>query len=411
MVSSLGTYAIAAIGLTTQPKFLCFAIIISMNVAVSALVARRRGEGDRYGANRVLKQAIVIAAILIAVISLIATTFAVPLLTFCGAQPDTIGPSADYFRIVMSFSCFQLFSMILNAAQRGVGRTKIAMRTNIVSNVVNVVFNYLLIGGRFGFPALGIKGAAIATVLGSIAACAISLASICSRDGYLNIRLMKGPLFDKDIIRSITKLTGGTLTEQLCFRFGFLMFSMIVAKLGTDAYATHQIAMNCMHMSFAIGDGFSVASVALVGMNLGAKRSDLAKIYGIACKRLGRIFAVVLCIFFVFGGRYVYYMFTDDLNMINLGAIIVKILAVILFFQIDQVITSGCLKGAGDTKFVAKVAFISVAIIRPIAAWGFCYPLGLGLIGAWIGTLCDQLTRNVMNSKRFKSGKWSEIEL
>ena len=411
MVSSLGTYAIAAIGLTTQPKFIGFAIIISMNVAVSALVARRRGENDREGANRVLKQALVVAAILIAIISVAFTAAAVPLLNFCGAQPDTIQPSTQYFRIIMSCSCFQLFSMVLNAAQRGVGKTKIAMRTNIVSNLVNVVFNYLLIGGRFGFPALGVKGAAIATVLGSIAACAISLASICKRDGYLNIRMMKGPAFDRSIIKSMAKLTGGTLTEQLCFRFGFLMFSMIVANLGTEAYATHQIAMNCMHMSFAIGDGFSVAAVSLVGMNLGAKRSDLAKIYGLACKRLGRIFAVLLCIFFVFGGRYVYYLFTDDINMINLGAVIVKILAVILFFQIDQVITSGCLKGAGDTKYVAKVAFISVAIIRPLAAWSFCYPLGLGLIGAWIGTLCDQLTRNVMNASRFKSGKWAEIKL
>ncbi len=411
MVSSLGTYAIAAIGLTTQPKFIGFAVIISMNVAVSALVARRRGENDREGANKVLKQALVAAAVIIAVISVTFTAFAVPLLNFCGAQPDTIEPSTQYFRIIMGFSCFQLFSMVLNAAQRGVGRTKIAMRTNIISNVINVIFNYLLIGGKFGFPALGVRGAAIATVLGSAAACAISIASICHHDGYLNIRLMKGPIFDREIIKSMVKLTGGTLTEQLCFRFGFLMFSMIVANLGTQAYATHQIAMNCMHLSFAIGDGFSVASVSLVGVNLGAKRSDLAKIYGIACKRLGRIFAVLLCLFFIFGGKYIYYLFTDDISMITLGGTIIKILAVILFFQIDQVITSGCLKGAGDTKYVAKVAFISVAIIRPLAAWTFCYPLGLGLVGAWIGTLSDQLCRNVMNSTRFRSGKWAEIKL
>lgn len=411
MVSSLGTYAIAAVGLTTQPKFVFFALIISMNVALSALVARRRGENDRQGANRVLKQAIVIAVIIIAVISVVSTAFARPLLLFCGAQADTIDPAVEYYRIIMAFSFFQLFSMVLNAAQRGVGRTKIAMRTNIVSNVVNVLFNWLLINGNLGFPALGIKGAAIATVLGSAAACAISVTSICNRDGYLNITLMKGKAFDKATIKSLAKLTGGTLSEQLCFRFGFLMFAMIVANLGTTAYATHQIAMNCMHMSFAFGDGFSVAAVSLVGMNLGAKRSDLAKIYGIACKRLGRIFAIALGTFFVFFGRHIYYLFTDDMEIINLGTIIIGILIIILFFQIDQVITSGCLKGAGDTKYVAKVAFISVAIIRPLSSFLFCYPIGWGLIGAWIGTLCDQLCRNVLNATRFKSGKWSQIKI
>lgn len=412
MVSSLGTYAIAAVGLTTQPKFLFFALIISMNVALSALVARRRGENDREGANRVLKQAIVIALILIAIISVVSTVFARPLLLFCGAQSDTIDPAAEYYRIIMAFSFFQLFSMVLNAAQRGVGRTKIAMRTNIVSNVVNVIFNWLLINGNMGFPALGIRGAAIATVLGSAAACAISVASILSPDAYLNTGLMmKGKAFDKETVKSLAKLTGGTLSEQLCFRFGFLMFAMIVANLGTTAYATHQIAMNCMHMSFAFGDGFSVAAVSLVGMNLGAKRSDLAKIYGIACKRLGRIFAIMLGLFFVFFGRHIYYLFTDDMEIINLGTIIIGILIIILFFQIDQVITSGCLKGAGDTKYVAKVAFISVAIIRPLSSFVFCYPLGWGLIGAWIGTLCDQLCRNVLNATRFKSGKWSQIKI
>lgn len=411
MVSSLGTYAIAAVGLTTQPKFIFFCLLISMNVAISALVARRRGENNRQGANDVLRQAIVVSLILIAIISVVSTAFAVPLLTFCGAQADTIGPASEYYRIIMGFSVFQLLSMTLNAAQRGVGRTKIAMRTNLISNIINVCFNYLLINGNFGFPALGIKGAAIATVLGSFAACAISIASICERNGYLNIRLMKGKLFDLKIVKSIVHITSGTLAEQLCARFGFLLFAMIVANLGTKAYATHQIGMNCMHISFSFGDGFSVAAVALVGMKLGEKRSDLARIYGYACKRLGRIFAIILSLIFFFNGRFFYMLFNAEPDMITTGSIIIKILAVILFFQIDQVITSGCLKGAGDTKYVAKVAFVSIAIVRPLAAYTFCYPLGLGLIGAWIGTLCDQLMRNTLNDRRFKSGKWTQIKI
>ncbi|MBQ7816777.1 MAG: MATE family efflux transporter, partial [Oscillospiraceae bacterium] len=134
-------------------------------------------------------------------------------------------------------------------------------------------------------------------------------------------------------------------------------------------------------------------------------------IYGYACKRLGRIFAVLLSGMFFFGGRYFYMLFNAEPSMIVTGSIITKILAVILFFQIDQVITSGCLKGAGDTKFVAKVAFVSIAIIRPLSAYTFCYILGFGLVGAWFGTLCDQLCRNVLNDRRFKSGKWTEIKI
>ncbi|MEG1894714.1 MAG: MATE family efflux transporter [Oscillospiraceae bacterium] len=411
MVSVLGTYAIAAVGLSIQPKFLGFAIIFSLNVAISALVARRHGENDREGANRILKQALVLATIIIVVISVVLTVFARPLLMFCGAQPDTIEPAVEYFSIIMGFSFFQLISMVINAAQRGVGKTKIAMRTNIISNVINVFFNYLLIGGKFGFPALGVSGAAIATVIGSIAACVISFMSIISPDNYLYVGYIKCKLFDKETISSIVSLSMGTLAEQVFFRIGFLTFSIIVAKLGTTDYATHQIANNCMQVSFAFGDGFSVAAISLVGRNLGAKRSDLAKVYGLACKRLGAMFAVILCGFFMFFGKYVFMLFTPDPNIIQLGSVITKILAVMIYFQIDQVITSGCLKGAGDTKFVAIVAFISVTLVRPLASYALCYPLGYGLVGAWLGTLLDQLVRNALNTYRFRSGKWSTIEI
>lgn len=411
MVATLGTFAIAAVGLSTQPKFLGFAIIISLNVAVSALVARRRGEDDREGANRVLKQALIIAAVLIALISFFFTFFARPLLEFCGAQADTIEPAIGYFKIVMAFSCFQLFSMVINAAQRGAGKTKIAMRSNMLSNIINVLFNYLLIGGKFGFPALGIQGAAIATIVGSIVAFIISAISICNPNGYLYIGYIKGKIFDKANLTSLIKLASGTLAEQGFFRIGFLTFSIIVANLGTTAYAAHQIGINCMNMSFAIGDGFSVAAISMVGVNLGARRSDLAKIYGLACKRLGAIFAVILSAFFIIFGKYIFVLFTTDAEIIRLGSIITKILAVMLYFQIDQVITSGCLKGAGDTKFVAMVAFISVTLVRPIASYVLCYPLGLGLVGAWFGVLADQLMRNALNTYRFRSGKWSSIKL
>ncbi len=411
MVSGLGAYAVAAVGLTTQPKFIAFAFFISLNVATSALVARRRGEEDRDAANRTLKQVLTIMAVLIVVVTIVFYTFAEPLLKFVGAQADTIGPATDYFRVIIGFSFFQLVSMTINAAQRGAGNTKIAMRTNVISNLVNVFFNYLLIGGKFGFPALGVKGAAIATVIGSACACVISVASICKPEGYLYLFYEKGVKFDKKTLRSIADLSASTMAEQLFMRVGFLLFTMVVSNLGTEAYAAHQVGMNCMHLSFAFGDGFNVAAVSLVGQSLGAKRKDLAAMYGSACQRFGMTCSAFMCVFFIFFGETLFGFFFTEPEIIAIGGQITKILAVMIFLQIRQVITAGCLKGAGDTKFVAKVAFISVTIIRPLGAWLFCYPLGLGVVGAWAGTLVDQCTRCVLNSMRFAKGKWSEIKI
>ncbi len=407
MVSSLGAYAIAAVGLTTQPKFIGLAIFLSLNVAVSAIVARRRGEEDSESANMVLVQALIITGILTVLISLACVIFADPIIRFAGSASDTHAASVSYFRVIMGGMVFNVVSLVINAAQRGVGNTKIALRTNLVSNAVNIVFNYLLIGGHFGFPALGVKGAAIATVIGTVCACAMSILSVLHPGAFLSLRNVKKVRFDKRSMRSIVDIGSSTLAEQIFLRIGFLIYSIIVARLGTQAFAAHQVGMNVMSISFSFGDGLSVASVALVGQSLGAKRKDLAYVYGSICQRLGLIFAAVLSLTYTIGGRWIFSLFSNEGVILDYGVTIMRVIAVIIFLQISQVIYSGCLRGGGDTKFVALVSLVSVAFVRPFSGWLLCYPLGLGLTGAWIGLGFDQLVRFVMTYFRFKSGKWT----
>ena len=161
MVSNLGSYAVAAVGLTTQPKFLGLAFFIATNVALSALVARRFGEKRREDANQVMITALVMSILVCAVISTLCVTLANPIINLCGSQPDTHAAAVTYFRIIMGGIIFSVISMTINAALRGSGNTRIAMTTNVTSSVLNICGNYLLIEGHFGFPALGIAGAAI----------------------------------------------------------------------------------------------------------------------------------------------------------------------------------------------------------------------------------------------------------
>ena len=117
-------------------------------------------------------------------------TFADPILRFCGTGDDTHADAVTYFSIIMSGIIFNCIQMGINAAQRGSGNTKITMRTNLTSNIINVIGNYILIGGHFGFPALGVRGAALATVFGSLVACIMSIVSICRKDTFISIRYM-----------------------------------------------------------------------------------------------------------------------------------------------------------------------------------------------------------------------------
>lgn len=411
MVGGLGSYAISAVGLTTQPKFIGLAVFLSLNVAVSAIVARRKGEEDRESANKVLQQALVITGLLTLIVSVVCVVYADPIIWFAGAKEDTHAYAADYFRIIMGGMVFNVITMVINAAQRGAGNTKIAMRTNMVSNGVNIVFNYLLIEGHFGFPALGVQGAAIATVIGTIAACGMSIMSVLHKDQFISLRKIGRLRFDRRTIGAICNIGSSTLAEQIFLRIGFLIYAIIVANLGTTAFAAHQIGMNLMSISFSFGDGLSVASVALVGQSLGEHRPDLAKVYGGACQRFGIVFACGLSVVFFTLGRWIFGLFAEEQAVLDYSMMIMSLLAVIVFLQIAQVIYSGCLRGAGDTKYTAFVSLISVAIIRPLFGWLFCEPLGLGLTGAWIGLTLDQFARFVLTGIRFKSGRWTEIRI
>lgn len=411
MVSGLGTAAIAAVGLTTQPKFICLAVFLSLNVAVSALVARRRGQEEPEKANRVLVQAILITLGLTLIISTAAVVFADPIMRLAGTAEDTHEDAVAYFRIITGGMVFNTLTMVINAAQRGAGNTRIAMKTNIAANAVNICFNYLLIGGNLGFPKLGIRGAAIATVLGTVVACGMSIRSTLHRDRFISLRGHIRVSFDRETMRAIANIGSSTLAEQLFLRIGFLTYSIIVANLGTTAFAAHQVGMNIMSISFSFGDGLSVASVALVGRSLGEQRRDLARIYGGICQKVGIFFSTVLAVIYLLFSRPIFLLFSSETDILSYGDMIMRLMVVVVFLQISQVIFTGCLRGAGDARYTALVSLISVAFVRPFSGWLLCYPIGLGLLGAWLGLAMDQLVRFLMTYVRFKKGKWVNLKI
>ena len=297
------------------------------------LSARRRGQDDPEKANRVLVQSILITLGLTAIISAAAFVFAEPILRLAGSAPDTHEDAVAYFRIITAGMVFNTLTMVINAAQRGAGNTRIAMKTNIVANLVNICFNYLLIGGNLGFPKLGVSGAAIATVLGTVVACVMSFRSVLRHGSFVSLRGRLRISFDRETMRAILNIGSSTLAEQLFLRIGFLTYSIVVANLGTVAFAAHQVGMNVMSISFSFGDGLSVAAVALVGRSLGEKRKDLARIYGGVCQRVGVFFSLLLSIIFLTLGRPIFLLFSTETEVLGYGDMIMRVLVVVVFLQ------------------------------------------------------------------------------
>jgi len=411
MVGTISTAAIAAVGITNQPRFLVLSLIIALNTGVTAIVARRKGEGDILSAQSSLKQAIILSFIFSILLTVSAYVFAYPLLAFAGAGSDIIEDSVMFFRITMLSIPFTSLSMTIVAAQRGAGNTRISMWVNIIANAVKILFSFLLIGGHLGFPQLGIRGAAVGTIIGFIVALFMAVYSVSGKSSELNILSLKGWKFTKHTLDGFITVGSGSLVEQLFMRFGFFMFVKVVAGLGTMAITIHHICMNIVMLSFCFADGLGIASATLVGQNLGAKRPDMAMIYGKVCQRIGFTLSTIMSFVFIFGRRGLLRMFTSEEEIITTGSYLILILAVITFAQISQFIISGALRGAGDAKFVALVALITIGILRPGLAWLFAFPMEMGLIGVWFAFLADQGIRLALNYARFATGKWMHIRL
>lgn len=411
MVGGLGAVAISAVGITTQPRFILLAVIFSLNIGVTAVVARRKGENNREDANMTLRQSLIICAVLSLILSFLGIFYARPLILFAGAQSDVVESAVVYFRIICVGNFFTSLSLTINAAQRGAGNTKISMKTNVAANLVNLFFNYLLIHGHFGFPALGVMGAAIATAIGNVMGFLLSLKSITFANEFLHLNKNQSWKLEKQTLKGILNISGSAFVEQVFIRVGFFTTNKLVASLGTVDFATHQICMNIINISFAFGDGLGIASSALVGQNLGAKRPDIATIYVKSIQRIALSVGFIFVIAFVFGRSFFVSLYTNDAAVIAAGANIMLIVALTSPIQTSNVVISGSLRGAGDTKFVAYTSFLSIGIVRPAATWAFCYPLGLGLVGAWFAFATDQSLRFIINYARFLKGSWTKIKI
>ena len=169
--------------------------------------------------------------------------------------------------------------------------------------------------------------------------------------------------------------------------------------------------MNIITLSFACGDGLGAAAAAMVGQNLGRGRADISLLYGKVAQRIAWGFSAALFVLFCTCGRIFMGWFSDSPTVISEGILILYVVAFVSLAQVSQVIFTGSLRGAGDTRYNAVVSFFSIDLIRPAFAYLLCHVLQIGVIGAWFALAFDQYLRFILVTVHFYRGKWMKIKL
>lgn len=411
MVGALGAGALAAVGIMSQPKMILLIFVRAIAVAVIALVSRRWGEGRHSEMNAVLKQGLLLTLLIYMPLLALSWAFLPEILSFAGAQAEFLEDAVAYGGHIVISLLFAAFSQIVGAALIGTGNTRVIFTIHAAGNVVNTGLNFLLIYGIAFFPRMGVAGAGMSTLISSVMTTVLIFGVVIGKHKELTLSGSEPWRFGRESLRWITALSGSSLGEQSCERFGMFVYTKMVASLGVTALATHHVSMNLCDIFYSFSIGLSQASASWTGQNLGKKRPDLAEAYGRVGARVGLVMAAAACLLYIVARYPLIRIYTQDAAVVELGAMIIILMAAASFPQALQLVYSGVLKGAGDNFYVMKYSLIVIAIFRPILTYLLCFVLSLGLYGAWIALVCDQSLRMLCAGVRFRSGIWKRRSL
>lgn len=417
MVGRLGAVAITAVGLAFQPLWLVQGFFMGLGAGTTALVARLTGGGEHRDASRVARQSFLLAAVLATLLGLLTMPLTRPIVALMGAEPEVLEFGVAYLRYLIPGLFLMMIATVLSGALRGAGDTRTPMWINVAVNLVNILLCYMFIFGKLGAPAMGVVGAGLATTIARSAGTLVLLALMFARRTVINFDLRAfhpvASFFrpDFEIIARIFRIGIPAALERLVNSFGQLLYTRVVASLGTVAFAAHSLGLNVESLSYMPGIGFSVAATTLVGQNLGARRPDQAEGSGWECNRMALwVMGTMGAVFFAFPA-FLLHLYTPDVAVVAMGVVALRIVA---FTQIPEAIgfvLSGALRGAGDTRSVLWVTGLGMWAVRLGASLVFVLGLHWGLVGAWLAMFLDWVVRAIYLVIRFRSGSWKEVRV
>ena len=410
----LGVQALSAVGLCMNPKFILMTALMAINTGTTAVVARYRGMGNQEKANQTFKQSLIFNIFLSAIMMVIGVVFArelIGLIAGNGISETTVEYAVVYFRIQMYGFIPLMMTNTVTSTLRAIGDSKMPMVYNTIANVVNLFFNYGLIYGKLGMPEMDVAGASLATVIGQCVAFVIAMYIMLSKKRYVYLDFKEKTGYNKTIMNNVLGIGLPSMLEQLCLRIGIIIYSRIVASLGDIAYATHMVCMNIQSLTFMSGMAFQNSATTLMGQSLGRRRLDMADNYTRMTRNISFwISCVIGVILALFGGQIVN-IYNSTPEIVEMGGKLLAIVAITQPFQSSQFVTTGALRGAGDTKYPAVVIFICTLVVRSVLGYIFVIQLDMGLVGAWFAIVVDQLLKTAMIFARYNTGKWRFFKL
>ena len=411
MVMRLGAREASAVEYGAIVLFNLQGVFGALGIGANALVARYYGAKDMNRAALTGGQALSLGLLVTVSLLGICYLFGESFITRVIKDTVTASLTVDYFYMTLLSGGFMwLIILVSNGIIRGTGNTRVPMLIALAANIYNVVGDYALIFGNFGFPAMGVKGAALATGSAQLLGALLSL-------GYLFFYKSKLPfslkcLFPlrRDVVREVVGLSTPAGAEEITHSGSRFLTMTWITALGPVSFAANAAAVAGEAFSFMPGYAFAISATTLVGQRLGAGFAGQARRTGYWAAILGTVLMSAIGIAFFFFPYAIMRLFNPpDPEVMRLGAICLQIAAVEQPFIALTMIFSGALKGSGDTKGPFKIGLVSNLFVRLPLIYAIVYVFHLDVTYVWWVTALQYAVSALLMFLRYRSKKWHEL--
>ncbi|MCZ6887944.1 MAG: MATE family efflux transporter [Gammaproteobacteria bacterium] len=407
-VGELGAESIAAIGVGQRVFFALQAVMMAISAGTTALVARAWGANDYAEAGRVTMASLAMAIVFGLVLTVPGILFARPVASIFGLDADTVQLAADNIMWLSVFNVAFATNFIIGAALRAAGDAWTPLWIGAGVNVVNIPLLYALVFGAWGFPAMGVAGAALAAGLAFSVGGVVMLVMWFKQ--LFVVKYVSNGWFRRERLMRLVHIGYPAGAEMIVFQLGFFAFLMLIGNYyGTEAFAAYSVGTNLLMICMVVGFGFSIAGSTLVGQYLGAE--DYAG--AVASGWRSAIYAVTFMgiigwLIAYFAEELAYFFLGDEPRTVELTAQMTVLMGLATPLLAVEFALGGALRGAGDTRFPLIATFFGLIAVRCTLAATFTF-LQFPVVWVYATLIGDYLVKAIMLVWRFHSGRWKTL--
>ncbi|MGE7694832.1 MATE family efflux transporter [Lysinibacillus sp. NPDC094177] len=410
MLSALSDNAVSGVGAANQYIYIAILILEVVGNGASIVVSQYLGSRRVFEAAKISALAVTMNMVVGLLMSVLFFFFSSHLMTMMNLQGEVLKYAQSYLVIIGSFIFLQAVINALAAIIRVHGWTKQTMYVSLGMNVLHVVLNYGLIFGNLGLPELGVKGAAISSVI-SRGLAVLVFFWLLYQVMEVRVKLEYYFEYSKEYVRKILNIGLPSAFEQVLYQFCQIVFLYYATYLGSETLAARQYAMNISMFTYLFAIAIGTGTAIIIGRNVGAGKKDQAYHQLWSSVRAAFVFTITMVAVVTIFRKQLMHVFTDNPEVIAIGASVLALSILLETGRTMNIVVINSLRASGDARFPVKIGFLSMVCMSLPLGYLFVFVLDWGLVGIWLAISADEWMRAIIVYFRWRSRKWERFAL